>query len=81
MFLVTATSSTAPPGSHLAIGSSIAGGILVIVIPALLLMLAGIGGAITIAIIRRRRAKRARLPLTPLTEGPAAGRRPPPKSR
>ena len=72
-FLVTATSSTAPPGSHLAIGSSIAGGILVIVIPALLLTLAGIGGAITIAIIRHRRAKRARLPLTPLTGDPAAG--------
>ena len=72
-FLVTATSSTAPPGSHVAIGSSIAGGILVIVIPALLLMLAGIGAASTIAIIRHSRAKRARLPLTQLTGGPAAG--------
>jgi hypothetical protein len=62
-FLVTATSSTAPPGSHLAIGSSIAGGIALIVFPALLLVLAGIGGAITIAIIRHPRAKRARLPV------------------
>jgi tetratricopeptide (TPR) repeat protein len=74
-FRVTATSSTAPPGSHLAIGSSIAGSIAVIVIPALLLMLAGIGGAITIAIIRHLRAKRARQALTPLTGGPAAGAR------
>jgi hypothetical protein len=64
-FLVTATSSTAPPGSHLAIGSSIAGGIALIVIPAVLLVLAGIGGAITIAIIRHSRAKRARQPQPP----------------
>ena len=61
-FLVQATSSAAPAGSHLVIGSSIAGGIVVIVLPALVLVFAAIGGAIAIAIIRHSRAKRAQLP-------------------
>ncbi len=61
-FLVRATSSAAPAGSDLAVGSNISGGIAAIVLPSLVLVLAGIGGAIAIAIIRHSRAKRARLP-------------------
>jgi hypothetical protein len=60
-FLVRATSSAAPPGSHLAIGSNIAGGIAVIVFPALVLVLAAIVCAIVVAVTRHNRAKRARL--------------------
>jgi hypothetical protein len=61
-FLVRATSSGAPPGSHLAIGSNISGGIAAIVLPALVLTLAAVGGAIAVAVIRHKRIKRARLP-------------------
>jgi hypothetical protein len=61
-FRVQATSSAAPPGSHLAFGSSIAGWIVAAAVPTAVLMLAGIVGAIVVAIIRHTRAKRARLP-------------------
>ena len=61
-FLVQATSSGAPPGSHLAIGSNISGGIVAIVLPALVLALAAVGGAIVVAVVRHTRIKRARLP-------------------
>jgi len=61
-FLVRATSSGAPPGSHLAIGSNISGGIAAIVFPALVLGLAAVGGAIVVAVVRHTRIKRARLP-------------------
>jgi len=61
-FLVRATSSGAPPGSHLAIGSNISGGIVAIVLPALVLALAAVGGAIVVAVVRHTRIKRARLP-------------------
>jgi hypothetical protein len=61
-FLVRATSSGAPPGSHLAIGSNISGGIAAIVLPALVLALAAVGGAIVVAVVRHTRIKRARLP-------------------
>jgi hypothetical protein len=61
-FLVQATSSGAPPGSHLAIGSNISGGILAAVIPAVVLMLAAIVGAIVVAVVRHTRIRRARLP-------------------
>ena len=61
-FLVRATSSGAAPGSHLAIGSNISGGIAVIVFPALVLGLAAVGGAIAVAVVRHTRIKRARLP-------------------
>ena len=61
-FLVQATSSGAPPGSHLAIGSNISGGIVAIVLPALVLTLAAVGGAIVVAVVRHTRIKRARLP-------------------
>jgi len=62
--------SPAPRGGHLAIGSSIAGWIVgavvpTAVVPATVLMLAGIVGAVVVAIIRYRRLKRARL-LQPL---------------
>jgi hypothetical protein len=59
-FLVTATSATAPAGSDLAVGSNIAGGIVTIALPGVILVLAGFGSAIAIAIIRHSRAKRAR---------------------
>jgi hypothetical protein len=65
-FLVKAPSSSAPAGSDLAVGSSIAGDILTIALPGAVLVLAGVGGAIAIAIIRHSRANRARLPV-PLT--------------
>ena len=61
-FLVQATSSGAPPGSHLAIGSNLSGGILAAVIPSLVLVLAAIVGAIVVAVVRRTRIRRARLP-------------------
>jgi hypothetical protein len=61
-FLVRATSSGAPPGGRLAIGSNISGGIAAIVLPALLLGLAAVGGAIVVAVVRHTRIKRARLP-------------------
>jgi len=61
-FLVQAKSSGAPPGSHLAIGSNISGGIVAIVLPALVLALAAIVGATVVAVIRHTRIKRARLP-------------------
>jgi hypothetical protein len=61
-FLVQATSSGAPPVSHLAIGSNISGGIVAIVLPALVLALAAIVGATVVAVIRHTRIKRARLP-------------------
>jgi hypothetical protein len=60
-FLVRATSG-APSGGHLAIGSNISGGIAAIVLPALLLGLAAVGGAIVVAVVRHTRIKRARLP-------------------
>jgi hypothetical protein len=62
-FLVQVTSPGALAGSYLAVGSNITAGIAAIVLPALLLALAGIGGAIAIAIIRHSRARRARLPV------------------
>ena len=60
-YLVQATSSGAPPGSHLAIGSNLSGGILAAVIPSLVLVLAAIAGAIVVAVIRHTRIRRARL--------------------
>jgi hypothetical protein len=60
-FLVQATSSGAPPGSHLAIGSNLSGGIVAVIIPALVLTLAAIAGAIVVAVVRHIRIKRARL--------------------
>jgi len=61
-FLVQATSSGAPPGSHLAIGSNLSGGILAAVIPSVVLVLAAIIGAIVVAVVRHTRIRRARLP-------------------
>jgi hypothetical protein len=61
-YLVQATSPGAPPGSHLAIGSNISGGIVAIVLPALVLALAAVGGAIVVAVVRHTRIKRERLP-------------------
>jgi len=61
-FLVRVTSSAAPAGGHLAFGPSIAGWIVAAVVPALVLVLAGVGGAITVAILRHTRATRARPP-------------------
>ncbi len=52
-------------GSALAVGPSIAGRIVITAVTGVVLGLAGVGGAITIAIIRHIRAKRAR-PLAPL---------------
>ena len=60
-FLVRATSSGAPPGSHLAIGSNLSGGILAAVIPSLVLVLGAIVGAVVVA-VRHARIKRVRLP-------------------
>jgi hypothetical protein len=51
-------------GSSLAVGPSIAGSIVRIAAPSAVAMLAAIGGAIAIAIVRHSRAKRARSPAT-----------------
>jgi hypothetical protein len=61
------STSSAPRGGHLAFGSSIAGWIVgavvpSAVVPAAALMLAGVVGAIVVAIIRHKRLKRAPLP-------------------
>lgn len=63
-FLVRAISSAALPGSHLAFGPSIAGWIVAAVVPAILLVLTGIAGAIVVAIIRHRRALAASSAIT-----------------
>ena len=56
--LIEVADGGATPGdSSLAIGSSIAGDIVGIVVPALVLMLVGVGGAIAVAIIRHRRRR------------------------
>jgi len=46
-------------GSSLAVGGSVAGGILGIVLPSVVAMVAAVGGAIVIAIVRHSRARRA----------------------
>lgn len=61
-FLVRATSSGAPPGSHLAIGSNLSGGIVAAVIPSVVLILAAIIGVIVVAVVRHTRVRRAQLP-------------------
>ena len=61
-FLVRATSPGAPPGSHLAIGSNLSGGIVAAVLPSLLLILGAIAGAIVVGVVRHTRIRRARLP-------------------
>jgi len=56
--LIEVADGGATPGdSSLAIGSSIAGDIVGIVVPAVVLMLVGVGGAIAVAIIRHRRRR------------------------
>jgi hypothetical protein len=56
--LIEVTNGGATEGdSSLAIGSSIAGDIVGIVVPAVVLMLVGVGGAIAVAIIRYRRRR------------------------
>ena len=55
-----AAAPTVAGGSSLAVGSSVAGSIVRIAVPSVVAMLAAIGGAIAIAIVRRSRAKRAR---------------------
>lgn len=59
-FAVRATAPDgAPAGADLAFGPSIAGWIVAAVAPAALLAVAGIGGGITVAVIRHRRIRRA----------------------
>ena len=57
----------APSGSDLAFGSSIAGGILGIVLGSLALIFAGIGGAIVLFVIRIIKTMRARAAAMQLT--------------
>ena len=55
-FLIEAPDAPAMPGgSSLAIGPSVAGSIVGIVLPATVLMVVAVGGAIAVAILRRRR--------------------------
>jgi hypothetical protein len=62
-FLIKAPGAPAVAGgSWLAVGSSIAGSIVRIVVPGVVAMLAAVGGAIAVAIVRHSRAKRARSP-------------------
>jgi hypothetical protein len=59
-FVVKAVAApTVAAGSSLAVGSSVAGSIVRIAVPSVVAILAAIGGAIAIAIVRRSRAKRA----------------------
>jgi hypothetical protein len=55
-FLVVTTAQNAPAGSDLAIGGSVGGSIVATVVPGVLLLLAGIGGTLTIILVRRRKA-------------------------
>jgi hypothetical protein len=74
-FLIEAPDAPATSGdSSLAIGSSIAGRIVVIALPSALLMLVAVGGAIAIAIVRHRR-KRS---MTEYPPPPSGGYPPPP---
>jgi hypothetical protein len=57
-FLIEASDGAVPTGSSLAIGSSIGRTIVAAVLPAVVLMVAAIGGAIALAIVRRRRRQR-----------------------
>lgn len=57
-FLIEASDGPMPAGSSLAIGSSIGRSIVETVPPALVLMVAAIGGAIALAVVRRRRRQR-----------------------
>jgi hypothetical protein len=60
-FLIGAPDAPAVSGgSSLAVGPSIAGGIMRIAVPATVAIIGAVGGAITIALVRRSRAKRAR---------------------
>jgi hypothetical protein len=60
-FLIEAPGAPAVAGgASLAVGSSVAGAIVRIAVPAAVAMLAAVGGAITVAIVRHSRAKRAR---------------------
>jgi hypothetical protein len=57
-FLIEAPDAPAMPGgSSLAIGSSVAGSIVGIALPSVVLMVVGVGGAIGVAIVRRRRRR------------------------
>jgi hypothetical protein len=74
-FLIEATDAPSVSGdSSLAIGSSIAGGIVGIVVPSVVLMVVAVGGAI--AIVRRRR--RRRRSMTDYPHPPSGGYPPPP---
>ena len=57
-FLVETTAHNAPAGGDIAIGGSIGGSIVATVVPGVILLLAGIGGTVTILVLRRR-GKRA----------------------
>jgi hypothetical protein len=57
-FLVETTAQNAPAGSDVAIGGSIGGSIVATVVPGVIIVLAGIGGAIAVTLLRRR-GKRA----------------------
>jgi hypothetical protein len=62
-FVIEATDAPGVAGgSSLAVDSSIAGDIVRIVVPSAIAMVAAVGGAIVIAIVRHSRAKRARSP-------------------
>jgi hypothetical protein len=65
-FLIEAPDAPVKPGSSsLAIGSSIAGSIVGTALPGVVLMLAAVGGAIAVALVRRSRVRRVRLPAPP----------------
>jgi len=55
-FLVATSAQNAPAGSDLAIGGSIGESIVSTVVPGVILLLAGIGGTLTIILVRRRTA-------------------------
>lgn len=55
-FLVATSAQNAPAGSDLAIGGSIGESIVGTVVPGVILLLAGIGGTLTIILVRRRKA-------------------------
>jgi hypothetical protein len=58
-FLIEATTDAPVVASSLAVGSSIAGGLVRAGLPSAIAMVAAISGAIVIAIVRHSRAKRA----------------------
>ena len=59
-FLLQARARAAPAGGHVAVGSSVGGSLVRIIVPFLALIVAGICGVVAVGLIRRSRGRRGR---------------------